>query len=67
MHDWWIGLISEIYGKVCFLEDKLIIHRRHENNVSTTGSESNYNLFQKIKFRYILFKNLFIKKIKKSN
>ena len=67
MHDWWIGLISEMYGKVYFLEDKLISYRRHENNATKTGSKSNYNLFQKIKFRYILFKNLFIKKIKKSN
>jgi len=29
MHDWWIGLIAELYGKVYFIEDKLISHRRH--------------------------------------
>lgn len=35
MHDWWIGLIAEKKGKVCFLKDKLISYRRHENNVSS--------------------------------
>lgn len=34
MHDWWIGLVSEIYGRTIFIEDKLIRYRRHEKNVS---------------------------------
>lgn len=34
MHDWWIGLLGEIYGKPIFIQDKLIKYRRHENNVS---------------------------------
>ena len=32
MHDQWIGLISNKYGKNYFLSDKLIRYRRHENN-----------------------------------
>lgn len=32
MHDQWIGLISEIYGKNYFLEENLIKYRRHGNN-----------------------------------
>ena len=63
MHDWWIGLISEICGKVYFLEDKLISYRRHEHNATKTVGKSNYNLFQKIKFRYILLKNLLFRKL----
>lgn len=63
MHDWWIGLISEMCGKVYFLEDKLISYRRHENNATKAGGKSNYNLFQKIKFRYVLLKNLLIRKL----
>ena len=34
MHDQWIGLIGEKYGKSIFINDCLIKYRRHENNVS---------------------------------
>lgn len=59
MHDWWIGLIGEMYGKTYFIEDKLISYRRHGNNVSPTGEKSKYSFFQKIIFRLLIIKNLF--------
>ena len=34
MHDQWIGIVSEIYGKNIFINDELIRYRRHENNSS---------------------------------
>lgn len=34
MHDQWIGIISDLYGKTSLLEEKLIKYRRHGNNVS---------------------------------
>ena len=34
MHDQWIGLIAEKYDKSCFINDKLLKYRRHNNNVS---------------------------------
>lgn len=34
MHDQWIGIINEKYGKSIFLNECLIKYRRHENNVS---------------------------------
>ena len=34
MHDQWIGIISDKYGKTNFISDKLIKYRRHGNNVS---------------------------------
>lgn len=58
MHDWWIGLIGELYGKIYFMEDKLISYRRHESNVSSTGGKSKYSLVQKILFRFTIIKNL---------
>ena len=58
MHDWWIGLIGEMYGKTCFVEDKLISYRRHGNNASPTGEKSKYSLKTKIMFRLIMIKNL---------
>lgn len=35
MHDWWIGLLGELYGDVIFLDDRLLRYRRHGNNVSS--------------------------------
>lgn len=39
MHDQWIGLICEIYGKVVFVDQPLIYHRMHGENV--TGIKKN--------------------------
>lgn len=40
MHDQWIGLVNEMYGKSCLLEDKLLRYRRHGNNASSmTGQK----------------------------
>lgn len=64
MHDWWIGLIGEIYGKTYFIDKKLISYRRHGNNASPTGETSNYSLFKKILFRIIMIKNLIWRYIK---
>jgi len=58
MHDWWIGLIGEMYGKTYFIEDKLISYRRHGNNASPTGEKSKYSFSKKIIFRLIMIKNL---------
>lgn len=34
MHDQWIGILAEKYGKCELLNDELILYRRHDNNVS---------------------------------
>lgn len=34
MHDWWIGMLSEIGGHSVFIPDKLLDYRRHGGNVS---------------------------------
>jgi len=34
MHDIWIGLVAESIGKVFFLDEKLILYRRHADNVT---------------------------------
>lgn len=58
MHDWWIGLIGEIYGKSIFYEEKLIAYRRHETNLSASAEISQYSLLQKVHFRIIMLKNI---------
>lgn len=61
MHDWWIGLVAEVYGKTCFIDEKLINYRRHGSNASPTGEKSHYSFFKKISFRLALIKALILK------
>ncbi len=51
MHDQWIGIISEKYGKSVFIKDKLIKYRRHDNNLS---SMKHHSIFKMIKNRIVL-------------
>lgn len=51
MHDWWIGLNSELDNKTYIIYEPLIRYRRHENNV--TGIVGN-SFIKKIKFRITL-------------
>src|SRR5690606_16407967 len=60
IHDFWIGMIGEMYFDVRFIPDKLIKHRRHSSNASTTGGESVLTLPGKIKYRYKTLKSLFL-------
>jgi len=60
IHDFWIGLMAEIYFKVYFMPDVLILHRRHDANASTSGKTSRHSLNQKLVHRYRILKNLFI-------
>ncbi len=58
MHDLWIGLQAEKHFNVKFIHDKLVTHRRHRLNASSTSSISNFNLQQKLTGRLALIKNL---------
>ncbi|MDQ5983650.1 MAG: hypothetical protein RUMPE_00674 [Eubacteriales bacterium SKADARSKE-1] len=65
MHDQWIGLIAEKYGKVSFLSKKLIKYRRH-NNTATAITHSNVK--NMIIWRITLIKEfLFYKKSNTNN
>lgn len=58
MHDSWIGLLAIKKGKVIFLDDELILYRRHGNNVSNTGSKSDRKISAKIMDRLVLKKQI---------
>jgi len=62
MHDMWIGLVNEIYGKTFYLKQPLVQYRRHSNNVTC---EHRSSILQIIKWRYALFKNLLFLLLKK--
>lgn len=62
MHDYWVGLVAELYFSVCFLPDALVLHRRHDSNASTSGRASQHSINQKVAQRYRMIKNLFMHK-----
>lgn len=64
MHDIWIGLCSELFMKTIYIPDKLILYRRHENNVSMTGEKSPFGFGYKLSYRFYLLCHL-IKRWKK--
>jgi len=51
MHDIWIGLITEIIGKPRFISEKLIMYRRHGENLSPTSGKSGFSIYFKILYR----------------
>jgi len=64
MHDWWIGLIAELYGKTYFINEKLILYRRHGDNASPAGEKSLYTFSKKMSFRLVMIKNLIFRYLK---
>ena len=51
MHDSWIGFVAEKYGKVLFLDEKLLKYRRHGENASPTSEKSKRSFISKISDR----------------
>ncbi len=64
MHDWWIGLVAEVYGKIYFMDEKLIKYRRHGGNASPAGEKSHYSFLKKFLFRLVMIKNLILRYLK---
>lgn len=58
MHDWWIGLVAELFGKVYFCEMSLVRYRRHADNASASAGRSPNTFIEKLKMRYHLVLNL---------
>jgi len=63
MHDIWIGIVNEIYGKTFYIDKPLVKYRRHSNNVSPSKHKGIYSM---IISRFLLIKNLVILIIRKS-
>ena len=51
-HDWWLGLIADVFFNSRFISSKMIRHRRHDTNASRTGEKSNTTLGKKISMRW---------------
>lgn len=38
MHDWWLGLVAESFGSVVFIDEPLVLYRRHGRTASVTAA-----------------------------
>ncbi|MHC4583721.1 MAG: glycosyltransferase family 2 protein [Planctomycetota bacterium] len=54
MHDMWLGMIVELFGKPYFCREQLVKYRRHSSNLSPTLRRNTYSVGKKFKFRLIL-------------
>jgi glycosyltransferase involved in cell wall biosynthesis len=57
MHDWWIGLVAELKGSICFVEEPLMYYIRHSENASDTLVKT-LPVLKQMKNRLILLKNI---------
>lgn len=52
MHDIWIGFVSELSGRVKFIEEPLMLYRRHGRNETASGGTSPFSFRKKLLFRW---------------
>lgn len=65
LHDSWIGMLTEYFGKVTYINDNLIFYRRHFSNASFLEGKSKNSLLFKIVYRIELLSSYFIRILKK--
>ena len=58
MQDIWIGNVAAYKYNVKFIPDTLIYFRRHEDTTSCNGKGSKYSIWQQMKFRWSVIKNI---------
>ena len=58
MHDWWIGLVCEVFFKIKIVPQPLMLYRRHGINATPTGEESRFSYVTRLQFRWALLKGI---------
>jgi glycosyltransferase involved in cell wall biosynthesis len=54
MHDWWLGLVAETFGEVLFIDQPLVMYRRHGKNASPAAERSRVAWTTRICWRVVL-------------
>ena len=67
VHDWWLGLVADIFGGVTFINQPLMMYRRHGANVSPTSERSSVAWSKRIYWRVNLLISLIGRKYKYCN
>lgn len=63
-HDLWLALYAQWHFKTGYLDEVLVLYRRHDNTVSFTGSVSTNSLTFKLKYRLHLMYHLIDRSLK---
>jgi glycosyltransferase involved in cell wall biosynthesis len=58
MHDWWLGLVAETFGRVIFIRQTLMLYRRHGGNATPTTERSRVAWITRLYWRAILLSAL---------
>ena len=58
MHDIWIGNVAAYKYNMKFIPDILILFRRPNETISCNGKGSKYSIWQQMKFRWSIIKNI---------
>ena len=58
MHDWWLGMIGTMVGRVEFVDLPLTLYRRHGGNASDTAGKSSASIITQIAWRVSLLSSL---------
>lgn len=56
MHDIWIGWVAELTLRIKFVDECLVLYRRHGKNESSSSEKSPFGIFRKMKFRWDVLK-----------
>ncbi len=54
MHDWWLGLVATMVGQVIFVDERLVLYRRHGANASDAAGRSSASRGTQIRWRLLL-------------
>ena len=67
-HDIWLGLVAEMTGKVCFLDEPLLLYRRHDlsrtNLTQSLMTRSKRSLVTKVWSRFVVLYHVAYFKLK---
>ena len=65
MHDIWIGNVAAFFHTVRFIDDRLVMFRRHDDAASCNGRGSRFSVWQKTLFRWHVAKRIALLGLKK--
>jgi glycosyltransferase involved in cell wall biosynthesis len=63
LHDWWIGMIAEAFGKVTFLNVSLVEYRRHASNMSSSSGRSSAPIPDRLRRRALMVWFLLLRRL----
>ena len=56
--DWWLACYGNMYFKMAYINEPLMLYRRHETTVSATGGNSQHSIKDRIEIRLIFIYQL---------